>query len=341
MAATRKTSAKKGSSALPDATARVVVLHGKDDYLRSLHTDRLVGLLRDAHGDLDTLRYDGNSDRPADILDECRSFDLMMRPKVVIVDDAEKVVKDSARALFERYAESPPESATLILRSGAWRPGNLDKLIKKVGAIVKCDTLSPGEAVQWAAGRAVKRHEATIEPAAAVALIERLGCNLGRIDSELAKLAAAAAADGDPVTITTKHVSDLVGRTREEEVWAIQSRLLAGPEEALGAVREALGPWRQPPVMVMYACVDLLRKVHGASKLAAQGEPPQQISKSLKLWGDSQRAVMGAARQIKPDAAAAALRRVIGLDRDAKSGTIRPEIAPELAAMEFARLLAR
>lgn len=339
MAATRKTTKKKGGG-LPDASAKVVVFHGKDEYLRAIHTERLVGLLRAEHGEIDTVRFDGASDQPADILDECRSFDLMMRPKVVVVDDAEKVVKDTSRALFERYAEAPPESATLVLRSGAWRPGNLDKLIKKVGAVVKCDSLSPGEAAQWAVARAAKRHETTLDPRAATALIERLGCDLGRIDSELGKLAAAAAADGG-ASITAEHVGELVGRTREEEVWKIQSRLLAGPEEALGGVREALGAWRQPPVMVMYACVDLLRKVHGAARLTAQGTPPQQIGKSLKLWGDSQRAVMGAARTVKPDAAAAALRRVVGLDRDAKSGVIRPEVAPELAAMEFARLLGR
>ena len=340
MAATRKTSTKKAGAGLPDASAKVVVFHGKDEFLRSIHTERLVALLRETHGEIDTIRFDGASDAPADILDECRSFDLMMRPKVVVVDDAEKVVKDSSRALFERYAESPPDSATLVLRSGAWRAGNLDKLIKKVGAIVKCDSLGPADAAQWARARATKRHDATLDPRAAAALIDRLGCDLGRIDSELGKLAAAAAAGGD-ATITPDLVGELVGRTREEEVWAIQARLLDGPEAALGAVREALGPWRQPPVMVMYACVDLLRKIHGAARLAAQGTPPQQIGKSLKLWGDSQRAVMGAARTVSPDAAAAALRRVIGLDRDAKSGTIRPEIAPELAAMEFARLLAR
>ncbi len=340
MAAARKSSSKKAPAALPDASAKVVVFHGKDEYLRAIHTERLVGLLREAHGEIDTIRFDGASDLPADILDECRSFDLMMRPKVVVVDEAEKVVKEGSRALFERYAEAPPESATLVLRSGAWRAGNLDKLIKKVGAVVKCDPLGPGEAAQWAVARAKKRHGTGLEPRAAGALVERLGCDLGRIDSEVAKLAAAAAAEGSE-TISAELVSELVGRTREEEVWAIQSRLLAGPEEALGAVRDAIGVWRQPPVMVMYACVDLLRKIHGAARLGAQGVSPQQISKSLRLWGDSQRAVMGAARAVSPEAAAGALRRVIGLDRDAKSGVVRPEIAPELAAMEFVRLLAR
>jgi len=338
----KKTTKKKSSrstagASLPDAGARVVVLHGKDEYLRAVHTERLVGLLREAHGEIDTIRFDGAGDSPADILDECRSFDLMMRPKAVIVDEAEKVVKDSSRALFERYAESPPESATLILRSGAWRPGNLDKAIKKVGAVVKCDPLGPGEAAQWAAGRCQKRHGATLEPDAARLLVERLGSDLGRIDSELGKLATASG--GEP--ISADRVRELVGKTREEEVWAIQSRLFGGPEEALAAVREAIGPWRQPPVMVMYACVDLLRKVHGAARLSAQGVPAGQIGKSLKLWGASQRAVMGAAGRVDPERAAAALRRVIGLDQGSKSGAIRPEVAPELAAMEFARLLGR
>lgn len=320
----------------------MVLLSGKEEYLRSLHTERLVARLRDALGEVDSIRFDGAAAQPADILDECRSFDLMMRPKVVIVDDAEKVIKESSRALFERYCENPPESATLVLRSGAWRPGKLDKLIAKVGTIVKCEALSLSDATAWAAGRADRKHDADLAPPAARLLIERLGADLGRIDSELGKLAAAAAPKGGGrASIGIEHVRELVGRTREEEAWAVQSRLLEGPEEALSAIRDALGPWRQPPVMVMFACVDLARKIHGASRLLAQGQNPRQVSKELKLWGASTQAVLGAARRVAAPRAAHTLRTLVGLDRDSKTGVVRPEVAAELAALEFARLLSR
>jgi DNA polymerase III subunit delta len=319
---------------------RVVVFKGKDEYLRALHTEKLVEQIRDERGDAETIRFDGAAEEPASVLDECRSLDLMMRHKVVIVDDAEKLVRESARPLFERYAENPPESATLVLRSGAWRAGKLDKLVQKVGSIVSCDALRPDQAAAWAVQRAKKRHNAELDRDAAALLVDRLGTDLGRIDSETGKLAAAAEADGSSA-ITADHVRELVGRTREEEAWAVQSRLLAGPEEALAAVREALGPWRQPPVMVMFACVDLARKLHGASRLLAQGVPPQGVAKELKLWGASRDLVLSAARSVPPTAAARTLRTLIGLDRDAKSGVIGPELAPELAAIEFARLTAR
>jgi len=324
------------SEASPDD--RVVVFKGKDEYLRSLRTERLIERVREARGDAEAIRFDGASADPADVLDECRSLDLLLRPKVVVVDEAEKLVRESARPLFERYAENPPDSAVLVLRSGAWRPGKLDKLIAKVGSIIDCDHLTPSQAANWAAGRARKRHETTLEPAAAARLVERLGVDLGRLDSEVAKLAAAVAADPGATSITAEHVRELVGATREEEAWAIQARLLAGPEEALSAVREALEDWRQPPVMVMFACVDLARKVHGASRLLGQGVPPQGVAKQLKLWGDSRDGVLAVARRVDPDRAARALRRLIGLDRDSKSGAIRPEVAPELAALEFASL---
>jgi DNA polymerase III delta subunit len=197
---TRKTSkktAKKAANAALDASTRICVLHGPDDYLRSLRTDELKDKLVEAHGEVDVLRYDGATASVADVLDECRSMGLMQQQKLVIVDEADQFVKEDARPLVERYAEAPAEQATLVLRSTRWNKGKLDKLIEKAGAIIKCDALTVPKAIGWAIKRAQKRHDLAFDERAAELLVIRVGTLLGRLDAELQKLASAAKGRGD------------------------------------------------------------------------------------------------------------------------------------------------
>lgn len=305
-----------------DASCRVVLLHGPDEFLRAEYTARLKELLQAAHPDLDTLRFEGATAKAADVLDECRSFGLMRQHKLVLVDQADQLVKEDNRPLFEKYAEAPAEDATLVLRADKWYPGNLDKLIAKVGSVIKCDEVSEAQATSWAIARARKRHDATLEADAAALLVERVGAALGRIDSELAKLATAAGAGG---AITRDAVAQAVGATREEEAWAIQRTLLSGdPEATLKQLRDIIEVSRQSEAAVSWAVIDLLRKVHAASAGLRAGRKPFDLMKALKLWGPSADAVLEAARRVEPATARAWFLAAVEADTRHKTGLSDP-----------------
>lgn len=305
-----------------DASCRVVLLHGPDEFLRAEYTARLKELLQAAHPDLDTLRFEGATAKAADVLDECRSFGLMRQHKLIVVDQADQLVKEANRPLFEKYAESPADDSTLVLRADKWYPGNLDKLIAKIGSVIKCDEVSEAQAMNWAVARAKKRHDATLEPDAAQLLVQRVGAALGRIDSELAKLATAAGPGG---AITRDAVAQAVGATREEEAWAIQQTLLSGDTEAtLRQLRDIVEVSRQSEVAVSWAVIDLLRKLHAASAGLRAGRKPFDLIKALKLWGPSADAVMNAARQIEPDRARRFFLAAVEADTRQKTGLSEP-----------------
>lgn len=317
----------------PGPEHRIVVLHGKDAFLRAEYTASLRRALEEARGAVDTLRYEGAAE-VADVLDECRSFGLMQQHKLVVVDDADQFVKDSARPLLERYAEHPAEDATLVLRAERWNKGKLDKLIEAVGVIRKCDAPTEGQAAAWAQHRAQVRHGAEIGQDAARALVARVGADLGRIDAELAKLAAAAGKNGK---ITPELVGEFVGVSREEEVWGMQAALLgATPEAALGHLRELIEVSRQPTVLISYALCDLARKLHLATVGLRAGENPGAIGKTLKLWGPSQDAVMRAARGADPSATMALLDAALEADVAQKTGLGDPERHLERVVLRFA-----
>ncbi|MEL6499505.1 MAG: DNA polymerase III subunit delta [Planctomycetota bacterium] len=318
-----------------DPSTPILVLHGKEAFLRADYTRQLKAKLLETHGDLETVHFDGLTDAPADVLDECRSFGLMQQHKLVVADNADQLIKGDARPLMERYAESPVEAATLVLRCDTWNRGNLDKLITGAGGeIVKCEDLPVAQALAWATNRAAEAHGVKLARDAGQLLIERVGGDLGRIDSELAKLAVEA----DKGTITADQVGELVGMTREEQVWKIQELILtAGPEELLSQLRVILDNSKQDQTVVtFYAAMDLCRKLHAAARGFEQRANPADIAKRLKLWGPSRDAILGIARRIDPNEAAALLTRAVDADRRSKSGLGKPTRTLEMLSLEVA-----
>lgn len=318
-----------------DASARIVLLRGKEPFLHAQHTDTLRQALTTAHGEVDVIHFDGDRADAADVLDECRSFGLLAAHKLVVLDDADQLIREATRPLFEKYAENPCEGATLVLRSTTWRPGKLDKLIQKIGKIVKCEPFRPAQAVRWVVDHAKSAHGVKIGRDAAALLVERVGTGLGRLDSELAKLAVGKA------SVSVSDVVELVGATREQEFWSIQAPMLSGqPGETLAHLRSILeNAPRDAYVPVTYACVDLARKLHAASRLSAQGAKGREIIKRLNLWGPSTDPILAVSQRLHPRVAAQLLQAAVRADLEQKTGVGKPARTLEILALRFARLV--
>jgi DNA polymerase-3 subunit delta len=324
---------------------RVVVLHGKDAFLRLERGRQLESSLQERFGGVDRMDLDGTNAALADVLDNLRTPGLFAGHKLVVLENAEAFMgAEDRRRAMERYAENPCAEATLLMRcASGWRPGNFDKLVAKVGAVIKCDSPTPMEAVKWCAARSLRRHQAEMEPAAAELLVEKLGPDLGRLDAELGKLAAAAARPGAGTTrVTRAIVQEFTGLSREEQAWEIQGPVLEGKADAaLIKLDELLRVSRVPEVMIGWSLVDLARKVHDASCLLSQGESEGAVAKALKLWGPASSSVVRAGRRIKPAAAARLFRMAVETDRATKNGTApEPARAFEGLMVQLAEALA-
>jgi len=341
------------------ADCRIVILHGKEAFIRAEMTAQLRGALAQAFGAIDSLTFEGASAAAADVLDECRSFGLIAAHKLVIVDDADDLVKgDDIRPLFERYAQSPSEGSTLVLRTDTWKAGRLDKLVEAVGVIIECKPPDERRAVEWTIARARDTHACAIDQDAASLLVRRVGADLGKIDSELGKLSAAAGAGipqapapkgpatagtnaPAPCRITADSVEYFVGPSRDEQVWGIQSTLLsAGPEESLQHLRNVLDVSRQPAQLVLYALMDISRKLHGASRAMRAGARPDDLAGPLKLWGESKFAIPNAAKRLEPARALQLFRTCVEADRRSKSGLGEVERTLERLVVQFSRAVA-
>ena len=322
----------------PEASHRIIVLHGKDSFLRLEWTRRLREALREKFGGVDEFVFDGATVPLATVLDELRSYGLMAAHKLVIVDDADAFfgVEDRRRAM-ERYAKEPMAEATLLLRSQNWRPGNFDKMVAEVGLVLKCEAPGDADAARWCISRANAHHTMALEATAAGLLVERVGTDLARLDSELGKLAVAAGASGK-TQIDRACVIDLVGASREEQAWEIQEAILSGNSGVAAAkVADLLRISRAPEVMIAWSAVDLARKIHAAASLRANGADDGAVARELRLWGDSTGPILSAARRLGVAASAEAFRVAVDGDRGLKTG-LSPD--PERALVGLCVLLA-
>ena len=322
---------------------RMVILHGKEPFLMSRYTDDLETALSKEYGEVEKLVFDGTTTDLATVLDEIRTLDLLTRHKLVVVDEADSFLASkgagstSSRKAIERYAESTVESATLLLRATAWRPGKLDKAVAKIGLVFKFECLSEPDTVRWCVGRCTKEHACSIEVDAAQLLVNKIGSALTRLDCELGKLAAMVAPKNN---ITKKAVIEMVGLSKEEQAWEIQSVLLSGNgSAALTKLGELLDVSKQPKELLMWAVVDLTRRLSAAASMLSAGQPNADVRKSLRLFGDGGNKLMAVAKRRTPSQLAGLFTEAVAIDARSRSGTLDGRRGLELLTARICREL--
>ena len=326
-----------------NAKMRMVILHGKEQFLMQRYSEMLQEALVSEYGDIDVVTFDGEQADLATVLDEVRTFDLLMRHKLIVIDKADAFVaskdssKTSPRKALERYAESPVEHATVLLRATTWRPGKLDKAVDKIGLVYKLAQLSETDSMRWCVGRAKKAYDCECEPSAAQLLVQKIGISLTRLDHELQKLSSVA---GETKTITKENVVSMVGLSREEQAWEIQSVLLSGNlKTAMSKLGELLHVSRQPKELLMWSIIDLTRRLNATSELLDCGRSQGEIRKSLKLFGLSGDSIIAKAKSHKTSELAALFTHAVAVDVKTRSGLLEGEHGLEQLAVHVCEQL--
>ena len=223
--------AKSASSAA--APAPVFALVGEDSFLQLQELGRILALVGQQAQRSD---YEGESAQLAEVLDDLRSYSMFGGGgKLVVVRNADAFIT-RFREPLEEYVAEPSDCGVLVLRLASL-PGNqrIHKLIAKHGRIVPCEPPKDAALAKWAMDHAKAAHSITLAPDAAKLVAELVGNDLGRLDTEIAKLAVQC--DGGKITVDD--VANNVAFTREREMWDLTSAL------AVGNATEALRRWRQ------------------------------------------------------------------------------------------------
>lgn len=290
----------------------VYALVGSDAFLQ---LQKLNEVLKELPADVQRIDVDGERVELAAVLDELRSFAMFGSGKLVVVRSADDFIS-RFREQLEDYVARPSDSGTLVLRVNTL-PANqrITKAIAKVGQIEECNP--PKDLARWVVQHA-KVHKVTIDPHAATILADMIGADLGRLDSELAKLAITT----DGKQITPEHVSEGVSFQRERQMWDMTNELAAGRPD------EALRRWRQlvqlDPSSEFRAVTWLgmwLENVRKALAMKRKGMNPFTIAQQLRIWPrDIQGPFFKTADALGEPGVARALDLLAEIDHQSKSG---------------------
>ena len=151
---------------------------------------------------------------------------------------------------LESYFAAPEPSTTMIFVAGAMDANRrLVKLIRQHAIVVDSGTLeSQADAAKWIKARLENDH-LSIEPQAITLLLKTTGLSLGRIRSEVEKLALFAI--GEPA-VTVRHVREMMQPQLDPgekfpmgtAIWSRNAKL------ALGEIAAQLDTGSQPPMIL-------------------------------------------------------------------------------------------
>jgi DNA polymerase-3 subunit delta len=248
----------------------VCVAFGDEPFLK---TSALAELRRAALGEgeaeFSVTRFEGRSAEPRAVFDELSTVALFGGGgRLVIVDDADEFVTRN-RAVLEDYVARPSKAGALVLVVDAW-PSNtrLAKAVAAQGLAIECKLPPAARVLKWLESWARSRYRARLERSAAELLSEIVGDEMGLLDQELAKLAAAARDE----PISAEMVQRLVGGWRAKTAWDMLDAAIEGRTQQALVELDRLLLGGETAIAVLGQISASLRRFSAAAQLVETAE---------------------------------------------------------------------
>jgi DNA polymerase-3 subunit delta len=265
----------------------VCVVYGDESFLKREVLRALRGaVLGSGDGDFSLASFEGRSAELRDVLAEVETVSMFGEGRrLVVVEGADDFVSRH-RAALEDYVARPSPSGVLALEVKSW-PTNtrLHRALAQDGLLIECKAPTAGMLIRWLTGWAKARHNLRLPSTAAQALVELVGEELGLLDQELAKLAAAAGPGG---AVDAETVGKMVGTWRTKTTWEMLDAALDGnPREALKQLDRLLLAGEHP-IGLLAQISATLRRLAAATRLVLDAEAagrPISLGQALQEAG--------------------------------------------------------
>lgn len=248
----------------------ICVAFGNESFLRShVRTHIRQAVLPGEDDEFSLTVLPGKTTAWRDLADELHTVGLFGGSgRLVILEEADDFVSKNRPAL-EDYAERPARGNHLLIEVDTW-PKNtrLYKKLDSVGCQIDCSKPRPQKLSIFLPKWSRQAHQATLDLDASELMLDIVGPELGLLDQELAKLAAAT----EPgQSITAQTVQELTGGWRAKTTWDMLDAAASG--DAAEALRqlERLLVGGEHPVAILGQIGSTLRRFAAATRMIEQG----------------------------------------------------------------------
>lgn len=253
----------------PDAA--VCVAYGDDLFLRRLVCDAIAErVLGTEDAEFSLARFDGATAEFRSVFDELSTVAMFgSARRLVIVDGADEFVT-RFRPQLEDYVARPRSSGVLLLCPKTWASNTrLYKAVEQSGLQIDCKPPTEARIAKFLVERAKKTHATVLEPAAAEAMVEMVGPELGLLDQQVATLALIA---GAGATIGVELVNQHVGSWRAKTAWEMLDLAAAGDAKAALEQLDRLLTAGEHPIAILAQISATLRRFAAATRYVQQAE---------------------------------------------------------------------
>ncbi len=235
---------------------------------------RVIERLRESASKLGDLefnhdRFDGESASGADVAAACNTLPFMSDVRLVEVAQADKMRKEDSEALVDYLAHPSPSTVLALIADKLAKNTRLYKAVAGVGktAVIDCAPMKSYELAKAVRSMA-PGHGFTMTAAAADKLVEFVGADTVRIDSELRKLAFSHAGTSAPVT--DRDIESMVARTSELAPWNFVDALARRDVAACVGMYPRLG--KNPAYGLITLCATRMRELVLAKTIEQRGD---------------------------------------------------------------------
>ena len=205
--------------------APVYLLMGEEPYYIDRVSEYIADnvLTKDEQDFNQTIIYCTRETAVGDIVNCARRYPMMAKYQVVIVKEAQNLLKLDELAV---YAQNPLKTTILVI---CYKNGTVDRrkklvpAIEKVGVVFESKKLKDGMLPQFIMDY-LRRKQVSIEEKACQMLADNVGADLNRLVGELDKLALSLA-EGE-MRITADLVEKNVGISKEFNMWELRDSVM-------------------------------------------------------------------------------------------------------------------
>jgi DNA polymerase III subunit delta len=254
------------------------------------------------------------------------SMSLMGARRYLVADGVERWSAKQAGAVIGALGDLPPDlTIVLVAREAPPRrraPKGLAEAVEAAGGeVLRYEAPRARDLPSRLAAEAGERGF-RLDPAAARALVERMGDSTLRLANELDRLALWAGPDGE---VTSEDLASMVADTSEEAAWSLSDALVSRDRAAALRATERLSAQGEAVTPLVYQAARRLRDAHAALSALEAGVPAKEVESALGLHPYAAKMLVRRVRGVSLDQLRAATCAIADLEWWTRGGSDYPD----------------